>query len=225
MLPDFFEFAKNVKSALQQVSLKTWVILSLFVVCGLLVIVLEVWGLVLGLVLIFVFVFFLVMQKQKHSLEEQRELLLSENREVERRFLKHEIDEKIFKQIVSDNTKKLISLEVEMKGSSLKPDSEELLSQLDVRKRHKLKTLLDEKNFVLSELNLAKQKYFKHEVDEKTFHEISLEKQKRLVELDTMISELYKQEAKDIMQETARKLQSVPSEGQHKRPKRTARLR
>ena len=206
---DFFELLQGAKYFARRFSLQAWIIVVLFVLCFLLVVFFQVWGLVFGLVLIIAVVFVLISVGHNVSLEAQRQRLLEENKEVEKRFLKHVIDERTFKQIVADNEKRLIMIEAELKKRVSKPAPEEDLSQLDVRKRHKLKTLLDEKQSVLSELEIAKSKYFRHKIDDKTFQEISMEKQKKLVGLDTRISELYREEARDIMQDTARKLGGV----------------
>src|SRR3989344_2362237 len=191
-------------------SLKAWLLVALFVFCFLLIVFFQLQGLVVSLLLILAFILLLIFLKPKPSLQQQMDLIVQQSKEAEKRFLKHLIDEHTFSQIRLENEKKLIGIEAALKREQ---NPQSLLdlesSELDVRKRHKLKELLLEKDQAVLELEIAKQRYYKHRLDEKFFQEISSEKQKRLVELDTLISELYKLEAKEIMQDTERRLKQA----------------
>jgi hypothetical protein len=201
----FSSFADSLK----RVPLIIWALLALFVVCFLLVVFFQVLGLLLGFLLLVAFIVFLVLHRHSGSSSiELREFLLQENKEAEKRFLKHEIDEATFKSLVSENQKRLIEIDAGLKKQEQLPLGRDV-SQVSMKRRHKLRVLLDEKEKVASELNIARQKYFKHKLDESTFREISMEKQKLLVGLETKISALYKEEAREIVQDTARRLETL----------------
>ncbi|MDO8647370.1 MAG: hypothetical protein Q7R70_03070 [Candidatus Diapherotrites archaeon] len=207
---DFSAVKEEAVLFFNRLSLKTWLLVGLFVVCFLLVVFFQLLGLAFGIFLIFAVVAFLILQKSHVSLQEHKEVLVRENRAAEKRFLKHLIDEKTFKKIVSDNERRIIGIDANLKAREEVADfSVAENSALSIRKRHKLKELLEEKKRVVSEFEFAKAKFYKRKIDEKTFQEISMEKQTRLVELDTFIAELYRTEAQEIMLDTARKLKSV----------------
>jgi len=205
----FSEVKERLRYFYASVSPKTWLFAALGIVCFFLIVLFGAVGLLAGIIIILAFVGLLVLKKSVSSLEEKRQFLLSANKEAEKRFLKHLLDEETYRKILSANERRLIEIDAELKARDSFPKlSEKETKGLDSHSRHRLKALLDEKRKAVSEFELAKTKFYKHRIDEKTFQEIASEKQSKIVEVDTLIADLYRLEAKAIMQAAEKKLKT-----------------
>lgn len=203
-------FGERLRAFYGSIQPKTWLLVVLGAVCIALIVLFGFFGLLAGIALILASVALLVLRKSTSTLEERKQFLNLAGKEAEKRFLKRLIDEPTYRKIVSSNERKLIEVEAEIKArESLKVPSSKEVKGLDSHSRHKLNCLLADKRKAVSEFELAKTKFYKHKIDDKTFQEIASEKQSKIVEIDTLIADLYRQEAKAIMQDTERRLKTL----------------
>ncbi|MCX8158487.1 MAG: hypothetical protein N3D73_02355 [Candidatus Diapherotrites archaeon] len=143
------------------------------------------------------------------ELQKRKELLESEIKLAETKFMKREISEEAYKKIVGEKSKELITLETEIEINKIENRLNKYADDIDKlseKRRGELKSLLSKKDILLRELAKAKELYFKRKIDENMYKEFCKDKQQKLVEIEAAINQLYKEEARDILKEAERRI-------------------
>ncbi len=111
---------------------------------------------------------------------------------AEQRYMRRKLSEKDFNKLFKDKQKKLIEVEamIAKQYDKEKPADKSILD-VQAKKRHILKGLLDEKKSVIKELDIAEKRYLKRKLDAKTYKDLVQKNQHRLIELEATIKELY----------------------------------
>lgn len=137
--------------------------------------------------------------KVKHRRPALKELfsekkgLLAKIRLAEKKYMKRKLSEKDFNKIFKDSQKRLIHVEALIDQAYYKEKKEldkELLS-VQTKKRHILKSLLDEKRQLVKEMNITEKRYLRRKLDAKTYLDLVQKNQELLVELEARIKVLY----------------------------------
>lgn len=151
--------------------------------------------------------------RKVERIQERCELLKEQLKLAEIRYMTHKITEKAYRELVEEKQRELITLEAELGARNLERQINEFIAsrseKLASRRRYKLRQLLKQKELVLKELSVAKRKYFKRQIDENSYKAVVNDNQKRLVNIEAEIVQLYKAEAKEIMRQTEQRLAAL----------------
>ncbi len=151
-----------------------------------------------------------------HKLRRRRQNVLDEIAITEKKWLKRAIDKKAFRELNEKFHKELITLEagieVEKIEERLKKFTEKEAEKLSRKRKPALKKLLGKKQKMLKELDRAKKLYLKRSIDEKSYRSIVKEKQEKLISIEAGITCLYRDEAREVMEETEKKLSITEEE-------------
>ncbi len=125
-------------------------------------------------------------EKSKASaLFEKKRQLLQELEIAEQKFLKREILEENYRNLVGKKQQELIRIDSLLsKHAPTKELSQSELTEVEPKNRHLLKELLEEKQKYQQEIGLAQNRYFKRKIDEKTYQGIANSGQAKIIEID-----------------------------------------
>lgn len=155
--------------------------------------------------------------RKLERMQERRGLLKEQLKLAEKRYLRHKISEEAYRELVEEKQRELITLEAELSVQNLDRQINEFIEsrgeKLAPRRRYKLRQLLKQKELVLKELKVAKKKYFKRRLDVQSYKSIVRKNQKKLVDIEAEVMQLYKAEARDIMRRTEQRLAALHREG------------
>jgi len=200
---DFKEAFESVREAFEEQPFFFVAIALVFVAIALfwntLLIVLK--GLVYAAVALLVIVaFVLVVVKIKFRkpglkvLIAKKKRILSALKIAEAKYMRRKLSEKDFNKLFKEKQRELIKVEAVLdqqynKEGKAKVDKNLLAVQS--KKRHILKSLLEEKRRIIKELDIAERRYLKRKIDVKTYQELVQKNQHNLIELEAEIKELY----------------------------------
>ncbi len=163
-------------------------------------------------------------QPSLKALNSEKKRLLTSINIAERKYMHRKISEKDFNSFFKEKQRKLIQLEAKIdqlynKEKKVKVDKEVLAVQ--TKKRHILKSLLEEKRRIIKELDIAEKRYLKRKIDAKTYQEMVQRDQHSLIELEAQIKELYKEaNVTKVMENLKEKLSEIEKKKRKKRVKR-----
>ena len=143
------------------------------------------------------------------SLQREKAKIVEELKLAENKFMKHEIDENLYKKIVYDKNKRLIVVDTEIEITKIEDRLKKYkkdIAKLNPKRRVAIKKLFEKKDRILREISKAKNSYFKRKIDKKTYKEIANEKQKMLISVEADINRVYREEAREIMREAEKKI-------------------
>ncbi len=155
----------------------------------------------LGLIIVAI-ILALVLVKKKGKLEElqqQRQNLIVELKEAEKKYLKHKIDQPTFDNISKEKHSSLIKVEAQIDSLKSKNLPKEDLKKADTVSSDKRKVLFDllqQKQIKIHELKIAENGYYKRRIDETTFQKIASEIKREIITIESQIQAL--QEAEEI---------------------------
>lgn len=184
----------------------TWIFISFLLILVLLLL-FGIPGLLVGVLFmtaVMVFFWWQNRPSEQVQLETERQTLLDELQMVEKKLLHREISQDLFDSISREKQARLVELDSKLltlqKGPLTPATSDDSrFSSLEVKRRHRLRTLLEEQAMAKQVLKLANQKLLKREIDMKTFEKISREKQEELLSIEAKITQLYREEATEVM--------------------------
>ena len=142
---------------------------------------------------------------------------------LEMSFLKRKIDQQTFEKLFREKQEELIKTEALIHASIQKQTAEEqgFLARIPARKRHVAIELLAERKKVLDEMEIAGAKYLKKQLDTKAYEQISEKLQNQLVEVQSKIYVIEKEEnVKNIIVELKGKLAEIEKEQEKKKMER-----
>ena len=143
------------------------------------------------------------------SLQREKAKIVEELKLAENKFMKHAIDENLYKKIVYDKNKRLIVVDTEIEITKIEDRLKKYkkdIAKLNPKRRVAIKKLFEKKDRILREISKAKNSYFKRKIDKKTYKEITNEKQKMLISVEADINRVYREEAREIMREAEKKI-------------------
>ncbi len=109
---------------------------------------------------------------------------------LEKKLLKHEIDEKTFHDLRKQKEAKLIDLEARiLLRENQKSDERQKSFSLieDPKKRAELQKLDERRQYLAAEMSVAQRHYLKRQIDSQTYSELTASHQKELSELEARI--------------------------------------
>jgi uncharacterized membrane protein len=123
-----------------------------------------------------------------NSLYEKKRQLLQELEVAEQKFMKREILEENYKNLVGKKQQELIQIDTMLsKQVPAKEISKSELTEVEPKNRHLLKELFEKKQKCQQEMELAQNRYFKRKIDEKTYQSIVNSCQAKIIEIDGRI--------------------------------------
>lgn len=145
--------------------------------------------------IVLVLMVWLKVKYKKASLKQliaKKKRALSALKAAEKRYMKRQMSEPDFNKIFKEKQKELIETEALIDQIGNKDDkvNKEILA-VQTKKRHILKSLLDEKKRILKEMDIAEKRYMRRKIDSKTYQAIVQKNQEKFVELEAHIDELY----------------------------------
>ncbi|MEK6957833.1 MAG: hypothetical protein AABW99_02550 [archaeon] len=144
------------------------------------------------------------------ELKEERAKLLDEIKMTENAFLKKQVTEKHYNELNGELHKKLIALDAEIDSQDISKRINELMEKraylLQHNRRKKLERIMEQKDRASRELENAKRLFLKRKIDAASYESIAKEKHFALIELEAEVNRLYRDEAKEIMIETGKKI-------------------
>jgi hypothetical protein len=141
------------------------------------------------------------------KLQEEMQILKSDIRIVEQKFLKREINEEIFLKLLSEKHHRLIKIEAKIyRKTSPFHLAGIRASLLKRRERSALKRLMDEKSELLGQRRIAACKMYRREFDRDGFQKFIEENDGNLVKVESLINILF---AKATMPEQKEQRQKV----------------
>lgn len=172
-----------------------------------------------AIVLALIFVVILVLAKIRYSkpsvkiLFAEKKKILRTIRIAEKKYMKRKLSEKDFNSLFREKQKELIEVEALLDQQYNKESSEKVNKQLldvQVKKRHVLKDLLDEKMRLIKEMDLMEKRYLKRKIDAKTYQLLVQRNQKELIELEASIKGIYEEaNISKVMDNLKQKLSSL----------------
>lgn len=167
----------------------------------------------IAIVLLLVMAYLLHKEKGVKALEREQAEIKEAIKAANKKFMHRKISEKTFREFNEQKQKELLGVEALMDAKKVEKSIEELCkkksSKLSAKRKHKLGELIRGKNIVLKELSLAMKRYLKRKIDDKTYRNIVKSQQKKLLEIEAKIAGLYKEEAREIMKQTERELETA----------------
>ncbi len=153
-----------------------------------------------GIVLAVVFGAIMLWAKVKYrkpslrALFSEKKRLLSAIKIAEQHYMKRKLSEKDFNRIFKGKQKRLIEVEAFIDQQYNQENKEKIGKEIfavQTKKRHILKSLLDEKRRLIREMDIAEKRYLKRMIDAKTYQDLVQLNQQRLVEFEANIMVLY----------------------------------
>ena len=153
-----------------------------------------------GIVLAVLFGAILLLVKVKYrkpslrALFSEKKRLLGAIKIAEQGYMKRKLSEKDFNRIFKIKQKSLIEIEAFIDQQYNQENKEKIGKEIlavQTKKRHILKSLLDEKRRLIREMDIAERRYLKRMIDAKTYQDLVQLNQQRLVELEANIMVLY----------------------------------
>jgi len=153
----------------------------------------------------------------------EKKVILTALDVAKKRYMRRKLSEESFNSIFREKQKRLIEIEA-LIGQQADSKGRKLVDQkllaVRAKKRHFLKAFLEEKSRLVRELELAEKGYLRRKIDASTYKGLVEENQKRLVELDAGIVELYSEaNISKIMKRLKKRLAKL--EGLKKRKPKT----
>ena len=165
-------------------------------------------------------------QSRLHKLNRRRLQVLDSISLTEKKWLRREIDKEAFRELNERFHKELITLEaaieIEKIEERLNKFTEKEAEKLSKKRKPLLKKLLEEKEKILKELEKARKLYLKRKIDEQTYKSIVKEKQGLLIGIEASITSLYRDEVKEVMEQTEKKLTVTEEEALEARSEKIA---
>ncbi len=128
------------------------------------------------------------------ALFSEKKRLLDTVKIAEQRYMKRKLSEKDFNRIFKEKQRRLIEVEAFIDQQYNQENKEKIGKEIlavQTKKRHILKSLLDEKRRLIREMDIAEKRYLKRMIDAKTYQDLVQLNQQRLVELEANIRALY----------------------------------
>ncbi len=125
-----------------------------------------------------------------------------------KKYMSRQLPAKAFNRIFLEKQKALIEVEAQIQqmqdaGGRKKLGRE--VKGVKARRRHVLKSLLQQKKQTLKQLEIAESSYLKRKIDAKTYREMVEADQKKLIELEADILNVYKEDEVEKVRERLRK--------------------
>lgn len=176
-------------------------------------------GLLVGFVLIILLVVVLIWFNRPNphqQLLNERTRLLEELSIADKKMLRRELSADLFTSIAREKQARLIEIDALLHESTSSPSTpraheNDKLDALEARRRHTLKALLEEQALARQVLKVANQKFLKHQIDNQAFERLTREKQEELLQIEAKIADVYRNEARDIMNRAKNRLKSADS--------------
>jgi len=130
------------------------------------------------------------------SLFRKKKKLLRAIKIAEKRYMRRKLSEKDFNKFFKEKQSKLIEVEALIDQQYNKENSEKVDKQVlevQAKKRHVLRNLLDEKRRIIKEIDLAEKRYLRRKIDAKTYQQLVQKNQKELIDLEASIKGIYEE--------------------------------
>ncbi len=156
------------------------------------------------------------------------DLLHKKNRIVDameiakQKYIHRQISKKNFDSFYREKQGQLIEVKAFIDQHSNKKSRKKLVQEVlavKAKKRHVLKALLQEKRRVLKEIDLAEKSYLKRRLDTPTYKEMRQIEQKRLIELESEIKNLYREESESEEIQTPKATRKKRRFARNRKPK------
>ncbi len=163
--------------------------------------------------------FFDFLEKQK--LETERKKILDEIRLTEKKMFKGDISKEAYAELNGVLHRKLIAIDAEISVEKINARVEKMYAEkglfLREHRNEKLKQLLRLMEKEKQEIHNAKKLFLKRKINAKDYESITKEKQFKIIDFEAEINSLYREEARDIMKDTERKLSMSEKEAADKK--------
>jgi len=130
------------------------------------------------------------------SLFAEKKRLLEAIRIAEKKYMQRKLSEKDFNGIFKEKQRLLIGVEAMIDQQYNRESSEKIgreILDVQAKKRHVLRELLDEKMRLIREMDLMEKSYLKRKIDSKTYQEMVQKNQHELVEIEADIKSIYEE--------------------------------
>jgi len=154
----------------------------------------------------------------------EKKRLLNAIKIAERRYMQRKLSEKDFNKIFKEKQQRLIELEATIDQKYNREKKQEIdkeLLSVQTKKRHILRSLLDEKKRVIKEMGIAEKRYLKRRIDAKTYQNLVQKNQQRLIELEASIREMYSEASiSKVMKNLKQKIRELKKQKKTKAKKK-----